>query len=435
MTEIFYSLITNQGLIKHAAVAADGNKTLDLATMVVGDGDGSYHEPKGDQKFLVHQTHAEPFPLNMVVEDETNPNQIIIEGILDETVGPFYIREVGILDSEGILFAVGKYPETFKPNLPVGSGKKLFIRMILEFSSSPNVTISYSDENVELHNRMKISENLADLGDVQAARNNLELGSAALAGDALENAKGIAQIATQAEVNNGNDDQRIITPQKLRNGSLTIENLTIDNKLKTSTKTATISSGAITYTGSYMVIDTEEGAVSDDLDTINGGVDGDLLTIEQANGARDITLKATGGNIKLTYDQDLALEFSSVDSISFRYNGAESKWVMVSRNLEKDFRFSKEENGYTYLPNGIIMQWGVISNVSLNEVFHTATFPKIFPNSIFNVSATISMNAVVNGSIGTAIRTSSISNSGMQIVGDYSHGASTGNIYWSVIGH
>jgi phage-related tail fiber protein len=56
-----------------------------------------------------------------VVIDENNPNQLIVEAVLEETVGPFYIREVGIFDSNGNLFAIGKFPETFKPNLPTGS--------------------------------------------------------------------------------------------------------------------------------------------------------------------------------------------------------------------------------------------------------------------------------------------------------------------------
>jgi phage-related tail fiber protein len=81
-----------------------------------------------------------------VVIDENNLNQLIIEAVLDEIVGPFYIREVGIFDSNGDLFAIGKFPETFKPNLPSGSGKRLYIRMILGFASSPNVNLVINND-------------------------------------------------------------------------------------------------------------------------------------------------------------------------------------------------------------------------------------------------------------------------------------------------
>jgi hypothetical protein len=62
--------------------------------------------------------------VNELEKDGSNPNQVIVEAIIDETVGPFYVREVGIFDSNGDLFAIGKFPETFKANLPSGSGKR-----------------------------------------------------------------------------------------------------------------------------------------------------------------------------------------------------------------------------------------------------------------------------------------------------------------------
>jgi phage-related tail fiber protein len=77
-----------------------------------------------------------------VTVDPDNKHQLIVEAVLDESVGPFYIREVGILDAnldengKGTLFAIGKYPETFKPDLPDGSGKRLYIRMIIGFAST-----------------------------------------------------------------------------------------------------------------------------------------------------------------------------------------------------------------------------------------------------------------------------------------------------------
>lgn len=57
----------------------------------------------------------------------------------------------------------------------------------------------------------------------------------------------------------------------------------------------TIASGAITITGSAHQIDTEAGAASDDLDTINGGVDGQVLYLVTASGARDVVVRHLGG--------------------------------------------------------------------------------------------------------------------------------------------
>ena len=143
MTAPYYSIITNAGLINHAN-AANNSVNLDLIQMAVGDSNGVYYDPDGTELALVNETHR--VNLTHVVIDENNPNQLIVEAVLDEVVGPFYIREVGIFDSNGDLFAIGKYPETFKPNLPTGSGKRLYIRMILGFSNAPSVNLVINND-------------------------------------------------------------------------------------------------------------------------------------------------------------------------------------------------------------------------------------------------------------------------------------------------
>jgi len=139
----YYSIITNAGLVKHAS-ATNNAVNLDLAQMAVGDSNGVYYDPDGTELVLVNETHR--VNLTHVVIDENNPNQLIVEAVLDEVVGPFYIREVGIFDSNGDLFAIGKYPETFKPNLPTGSGKRLYIRMILGFANAPSVNLVINND-------------------------------------------------------------------------------------------------------------------------------------------------------------------------------------------------------------------------------------------------------------------------------------------------
>lgn len=140
----------------------------------------------------------------------------------------------------------------------------------------------------------------------------------------------------------------------------TFDNVTINNKLNAQPNAATISGGAVTYTGAYMVIDTEGGAATDDLDTINGGSDGDILILKQTDSARDINIVGNGsGNILLRYNDTVTLNFNSVDAIILIYNG--TAWCEASRSLHNDFQFSASTSGYTYLPNGLIIQWGTNS--------------------------------------------------------------------------
>jgi hypothetical protein len=234
MPQDYYSLVTNNGLIKEAQAGQIGGSPINLTEIAVGDGGGSSYDPNSSATALVNELYRTA--LTSSVLDANNPNQLIIEGVIPEEAGPFYIREVGIFDSEGDLFAIGKYPETFKSNYTSGSGKRLYIRMIIGFVSTPNVEIMISENinfdpnfeanlnaelaniNNELSDRLKISENLADLNDAEAARENLGLGSAAIAGDASEEEKGIAQIANQSEVDLGLDDEKFITPLKYMSG-------------------------------------------------------------------------------------------------------------------------------------------------------------------------------------------------------------------------
>jgi len=50
---------------------------------------------------------------------------------------------------------------------------------------------------------------------------------------------------------------------------------------------------------------------------------------------------------------------------------------------DKDENFQLGDNGYTYLPNGIILQWGTGTSTSDDE--ESFEFPIAFPNACFNV--------------------------------------------------
>lgn len=62
----------------------------------------------------------------------------------------------------------------------------------------------------------------------------------------------------------------------------------------------TISGGAITVTQSRHSIDTQNDDGTDDLVTINGGEDGQILILNTENSARDVTLKHGTGNILIS---------------------------------------------------------------------------------------------------------------------------------------
>jgi hypothetical protein len=114
------------------------------------------------------------------------------------------------------------------------------------------------------------------------------------------------------------------------------------------------------------------------------------------------------------------------------YNNSTNSWVASSLSAQ-GFTASLSSNGYQRLPSGVIMQWGLLSSVSLDQTWHLVNLPITFPNKIFNASATIEYQDAVVYSIGTVIK--GLSSSGFYVMGDNSTASSSGNIYWQAIGY
>lgn len=77
----------------------------------------------------------------------------------------------------------------------------------------------------------------------------------------------------------------------------------------------TISAGAITVTKSFHGVDTEADAATDDLETINGGSDGDRLILKAQNDTRSVVLKDGVGNLRLNGDFTLDSVHDTIELI------------------------------------------------------------------------------------------------------------------------
>lgn len=90
----------------------------------------------------------------------------------------------------------------------------------------------------------------------------------------------------------------------------------------------TISSGSITVLKSYHTVDTESDAATDDLDSISGGNEGDIVRLFAENSSRTVVLKDGTGNLRLTSDCSLA---SDTDNITLVFRN--SVWCETSRSI------------------------------------------------------------------------------------------------------
>ncbi|RPP48396.1 hypothetical protein IPC1156_32360 [Pseudomonas aeruginosa] len=142
----FYTILTAAGLAYEANRKAAG-QPIKLTQMSVGDGNGAVYNPDATQTALRREVWRGP--INALLQDATNPSYLVGELSLPDDVGGWYVREVGFWTDSGILYAIGKYPESFKPQLVSGAGKEFYIRAIFETSNAESVTLVVDDTVVK----------------------------------------------------------------------------------------------------------------------------------------------------------------------------------------------------------------------------------------------------------------------------------------------
>jgi hypothetical protein len=103
----------------------------------------------------------------------------------------------------------------------------------------------------------------------------------------------------------------------------------VNSKVQIDQTELVVASGVVTITRGYHSLDTEGGASTDNLDTINGGVDGQILVLRSNNAARDTTLTESG-NLKLS-STTMVLD-DPKDTIMLIYQGGGNYWQEVSRS-------------------------------------------------------------------------------------------------------
>lgn len=143
----YYTLLTDAGIAYETACKAAG-VPIKLAQISVGDGNGAVYNPDASAKALKREVWRGP--LNALFQDEKNANWLMAEVTIPSDVGGWYVREAGLWTDTGILYAIVKYPESYKPVLATsGSGKEFYIRSIFETSNAAIVTLLIDDTVVK----------------------------------------------------------------------------------------------------------------------------------------------------------------------------------------------------------------------------------------------------------------------------------------------
>ncbi|MEW4259889.1 phage tail protein [Escherichia coli] len=197
MASEFFTILTAAGKAKIASALAE-QKQIRLQTMVVGDGNGKYIEPTESQTKVVHEVWRGQLNTLKIAPD--NPAWVIAEAIIPEQVGGWYVREVGLLDTDGTMVAIGKFPETYKPRLPAGASKQIVIRAVMEVTNADAVTLLI-DPSVVVATREYVDDALKTH---QQSRNHP---------DATLTQKGFTQLSNAT---NSDDETKAATPKAVK---------------------------------------------------------------------------------------------------------------------------------------------------------------------------------------------------------------------------
>ena len=152
----FHTIHTTAGLAAMASAEATGTP-INLTDMAVGDGNGNPVEPTESQTILVRELFRAT--INRVYQDPADPKRFTAELVIPASVGGFVLREVGIFDSDGTLFAVGNLPATYKPMASEGAFADTIVRLEFVVTNASVVNIVF-DANVVVVTRTWIANNV-----------------------------------------------------------------------------------------------------------------------------------------------------------------------------------------------------------------------------------------------------------------------------------
>lgn len=153
---MFSTIHTNYGLQLLAQAEATGTP-INLTHMAVGDGNGNPVTPDPSQTQLVREMFRAT--INRVFQDANDPLRFTAELVIPASVGGFTLREVGVFDADGSLFAFGNLPDTYKPVNTEGAYSDTVVRLDFLVSNASTITL-HIDPNVAVVTQKWITNNV-----------------------------------------------------------------------------------------------------------------------------------------------------------------------------------------------------------------------------------------------------------------------------------
>lgn len=427
----YYTLLTNAGIAYETACKAAGTP-IKLAKMSVGDGNGSVYNP--DATAVALRREVWRGDLNALFQDKANPSWLLAEVTIPPEVGGWYVREAGIWTDTGILYAIVKYPESYKPVLATsGSGKEFYIRSIIETSNSSIVTLLV-DDNVVKATRAWVAEYVAGelnkldgkksaraatTGPVVLSGAQLVDGVAVVSGDrvlvkdqAYPQENGIYVVSNGAWTRSTDADTNLEVTSGLylpiEEGAINADSvwqLVTDGQIALGTTALAfemIGGRTGVSLGSYRSVTVDRyGRVvaGSNPTTLSGyGIEPASKAEAEASSSQDNTKPMTALRVwqaiskAVSQATETVFGWAKIATQSQTNSGVDDSTIVTPKKLRAGFSSSLTVNGYIALPywlGGLILQWGrgFTGALVANEITYVpVSFVIPFPDSALSVN-------------------------------------------------
>lgn len=219
MSNELQGIWTQYGKERDAAARAGGDK-LNITHAAVGSGLGAVPVVSPAQTALKKEVWRGP--VNGVQINPEDPTDVIVDVVLPNDIGGFWIREWGLFDDAGKLVALGPHSEMHKPVIASGQAAEMLERFHLPAKDAGAINLTIASQALATQNyvKSKIDAHNADIAahdflvpKIRRVNTTLPL----LGGGELSGNLNLGvELATLAEVLAGVDATKVVTPATLR---------------------------------------------------------------------------------------------------------------------------------------------------------------------------------------------------------------------------
>jgi phage-related tail fiber protein len=137
-TQIYGTICTDIGNAAIANSVLTGTK-VNFTQVAVGDANGTPYTPSSNMTELRHQVWSGA--IASVEQDTEQSNRLILRAVIPSSVGGWVMREIGVLDGQGRLIAIGNTPEIPKEVVTTGAVMEMEIAIYISVVDTRGVNI------------------------------------------------------------------------------------------------------------------------------------------------------------------------------------------------------------------------------------------------------------------------------------------------------